>query len=103
MGELSQLFMTEEQKRAELARMAGLNNEDVLTAERKEAREKALQSMMSPDEIKTCQMFDNDPLDYLKEVGKLDMATLLTRDDIATCSVLGINPLDYYLARKFKC
>lgn len=103
MGDLTHAFMTEDQKKTELARMAGLNNEDVLTAERKEAREKALLQLMTPEEIKTCQMFGNDPLDYLKECGKLDITTLLTRDDIETCGVLGINPLDYYLARKFKC
>ncbi len=83
--------------------MCGLSNNDVLSAERQEAREKALLQMMTPDEIKTCQMFDNNPLDYLKESGKLDMKTLLTSDDIETCGVLGINTLDYYLARKFKC
>lgn len=103
MGDLTHAFMTEDQKKTELARMAGLNNEDVLAAERKESREKALQNMMTPEEIKTCQMFGTDPLDYLKESGKLDMTTMLTHDDIATCSVLGINPLDYYMARKFKC
>jgi hypothetical protein len=91
------------EKQTELARLANLTKEDVLSAERKEARQKALMQMMTPDEIKACQMFDNDPLDYLKERGDLNMNALLTGDDIETCNVLGINPLDYYLARKFKC
>lgn len=103
MGELTHLFMTDEQKKADFARMAGLSKEDVLTAERKEAREKTLLLLMTPDDIKICQMLGNDPLDYLKESGKLDINTLLSQDDIETCKVLNVAPIDYYLARKFKC
>jgi len=103
MGKLTHSFMTEEQQKADIARMAGLTKEDVLTAERKEAREKALLSLMTPDEMKMCQMFANDPIDYLKESGKLNMNSLLSQDDIETCKALNVAPIDYYLARKFKC
>ena len=103
MGDLTHSFMTEDQKNADIARMAGNTTGDIETAQRQEARQKAVQNMMTPEEIKMCQMFNNDPLDYLKESGKLDISTLLSKDDIDTCAILNINPLDYYLARKFKC
>lgn len=87
----------------EIARMAGILPEEYNATKLKEAKETAINSMMTPDELKICMMTGADPIDYLKIAGRLDLNTMLNRDEIDACTLLNVDPFDFYVAKKFKC
>lgn len=91
------------QSELKIAGMMGITPEEYHMARAKEAREVAINAMLTPEELKICNMCGTDPLDFLKTDGRLNVNTLLSQDEIATCRALNVEPLDFYFAKKYKC